>query len=605
MDTNIFTQIINEISEFVDTNIPIVSGYSFNQYETIQRIHRHLNNRFEDSEYDSEGFQKFFYNLSEYRCDVATKAIDLDTRDINVIAEQGQSYYPCWYFEKELRQWIKEKGFGKLINRIVWELPRYGSVVVKDVDTPRAEKMIVDLRNFFIDQATDSLDTARFIIERHYYTPEELRKMPWNKDAIEEAIEKFRDNTLESYYGASSEESVSTPFIEVWERYGEWENEDGKYTKRRFIVAGLREKTSIAGKRKMIDSGVILNEEEINDIPYREVHWERVRGRWLGKGFVEKLFEVQVRVNEVVNLQAKGLWWTALHLFQTRDETINRNLLSDVVNGEIITAASEIMPIVNEERNLQSYQTEMDRWERQADNLAFTYAPITGERLPAGTPLGSAMIQTEMAQGFFDLKREAVGMFLKDIIFDLIIPRFKKAKSKEHILNLVGESPEELSKFEQLKFNYEYNQRILKWIKDNETIPTQREAQVLEMTLRERLKEPTEKFAEIPARFYDTLKYKIDIVITGEAIDVASKLNTLQVAIQLLASNPAIIKDEQIKRIFYKLLDLAGINPADFEVTGEQPSLEEEIGRTLPTGGSIRVPRAPATPAILPEATTV
>ena len=50
MEDNIFTQIINEVTEFVDTDIPIVSGYSFNQYETIQRIHRHLNNRFEDSE---------------------------------------------------------------------------------------------------------------------------------------------------------------------------------------------------------------------------------------------------------------------------------------------------------------------------------------------------------------------------------------------------------------------------------------------------------------------------------------------------------------------------------------------------------------------------
>ena len=89
MDTNIFTQIINEISEFVDTNIPIVSGYSFNQYETIQRIHRHLNNRFEDSEYDSEGFQKFFYNLSEYRCDVAKKAIDLDKEILMLLLNKG------------------------------------------------------------------------------------------------------------------------------------------------------------------------------------------------------------------------------------------------------------------------------------------------------------------------------------------------------------------------------------------------------------------------------------------------------------------------------------------------------------------------------------
>jgi len=604
MKDNIFSQILSEIDEFLNTSIEIVPGYSFNQYETLKRIYLYYNSKFETGEYDSEGFKKYFYNLSRFRCQVASKAIDLDTKDINIIPEEGQSEYACWFFEKEFRQWMKEKGFGKCLNRIITELPIYGTVVAKRAKGD-AEKLIVDLRNLFVEQTADCLKRARYIIEKHYFTPEELAKKKDIWENVDLAIELHRSSEYSSFEGTPEKESVATPYIVVWERYGEvpesWLREDGdpnKYVKAVFIVTGLQRKKGLKGE----DTGIILYKDEVEDYPYEEVHWLKIPGRWLGMGLVEELFEPQMRVNEVVNLQAKGLWWTSLKIFQTRDESINRNLLSDVVNGEIINVTSEITPIVNEERNLSAYQIELQRWENLANQMGFTFAPVTGERLPSGTPLGSAILQTQLASSFFDLKREEVGMFVKRIIWNLLIPQFKEEKSAEHIVSLIGTSSEELSKLHELRFNYEYNQRIIEWILENKDIPDYREAKVIELAVREKVK--GEKFITIPEKFYDDLKYKIDIVITGERIDVAAKMSTLQVALQLLNANPMLVKDPQLKKIFYRLLQLAGIDPIELEVAPETTAPEEEIIQTVPQGGSISLPRPGAVPPIITETTT-
>ena len=140
------------------------------------------------------------------------------------------------------------------------------------------------------------------------------------------------------------------------------------------------------------------------------------------------------------------------------------------------------------------------------------------------------------------------------------------------------------------------------WILENKDIPDYREAKVIELAVREKVK--GEKFITIPEKFYDDLKYKIDIVITGERIDVAAKMSTLQVALQLLNANPMLVKDPQLKKIFYRLLQLAGIDPIELEVAPETTAPEEEIIQTVPQGGSISLPRPGAVPPIITETTT-
>src|SRR3990167_5868234 len=89
------------------------------------------------------------------------------------------------------------------------------------------------------------------------------------------------------------------------------------------------------------------------------------------------------------------------------------------------------------------------RWEQNAFKKTFTTEPLTGSRAPAGTPLGSTILQAKMAGGFYDQKKENLASFIKEVLWDWVIPEFKKAKKGKHEIfmkNLMS-SDEDSEKF--------------------------------------------------------------------------------------------------------------------------------------------------------------
>lgn len=576
MEKNIYEQIKKEEKEFEETRIELVPGCFFNQKETIRKILLYYNSRFETGDKDSEGFKKHFYNVVEAPCHIASKAIDLDTKDIIVTASEPQWYYHAWLFAKDLRNWLKEKEFGKLLNDIVRFLPIFGSVVVKIV---RGNPYLVDLRHFIVEQDAESLDKANYIIEKHYWTLPEFLNMEWDDEIKAKVFNEFKKQNKK--------------FITVYERYGwvpaEWVNESGSFVRAKFIVADLGD-------------GIVLSSEKIDSLPYKECHWEKIPGRWLGMGQVEKLFEIQVRINELVNLKAKGLYWSSLHIYQTRDQAISRNSLLDAKNGDILYVESEITPIVNEERNLVAFSQEEARWDRLRDERTFSYDVIRGERLPAGTPLGAAQLAAYMTGSYFDQKRENIGLFLKSLLYDVLIPQMMEEASESDRIIRFAADDEDIEKLDALIANQLLHEKIMSFIRQNGYLPSVQEVDFFKRVISQRLKERKEKYVRIPKGFYKDLKYKIDIVITGEQIDLQSKRVTLQTALNILASNPTILENPQTKKIFMELLNLSGISPISF-VEEETPTIENaplpERGGSLPRI-STPPPAVEVTPETLP-----
>jgi hypothetical protein len=114
-----------------------------------------------------------------------------------------------WFMERDLKYWMREKQFGKTLNRIFRELPIFGSVVLKII---KGTPYFVDLRNFVVQQSAETLDSSNYIIEIHNLTVPEFRKvgrdMGWPQAKINEAIEKFHNMKGVSH-------------IRLYERYGE------------------------------------------------------------------------------------------------------------------------------------------------------------------------------------------------------------------------------------------------------------------------------------------------------------------------------------------------------------------------------------------------
>lgn len=552
-----FQQINKKITYYEDdVQMNFAPTYAPSQASIISLIDNYWVSKYRDGSYDSLGFLKPFYNIVVNPTEVAAKMIDIDTKNINVIAENGASFYPAWFFSKELKAWMKEKKFAQLLNEIVYKLPKYGSVVIKkhgsDID-------LVPLQNLINNPNVEKLEDD-LIIEEHTETQSKFRDLAeeYGWENIDEAIELVAKGKDVTYY----------------EAYGKFEDTKDNY----HIVCS---------------HGTELHSAKLSECPYREVHWDKIKGRWLGRGQVEKLFEAQVQQNKVSIYKSQSLHWTSKRIFQTRDDGVERNLMTDVNNGDILRNRSEITPIANEERNIHAYAEEESRWDQLIEKLGFSYDVVRGQRMPSGTTLGATEIAAAMAGGYFEIKREDIGIFLRLMILDWLIPLFKKERRVEHKIMITDFDDEELQKLRTLITQEKTNKMIIDYLRRSGQIPSLAEIEVFKIIIGEKVKK--EKELIIPEGHYDNLKYRLDVNITGEQLNMAARLNFIQVVLQIIGSNPTLLQDPRTKKLMSQLMEAGGLSPI---IQEEEPAGVAQLGGSLPK-------TMPASAAMLPTERTV
>lgn len=574
-------QINQEIQDFQSKQIHIVPGLSFNQYDTINQIYFYHNSQYISGAIDDEGEKKYFYNINRNPCKVFSKAIDFDTKNIRLLTAGGQDGSKTWFMERDLKYWMRDKQFGKTLNRLFKELPVYGTVVLKVVDgTPE----FVDLRNFIVEQTADNLQLANYVTEIHKYTPTDFREaakgMNWKQSDIDEVISLYYDMD-------------DTSHIRLYERYGDVKDENtGEHTYRRTFWAdvGVDEYNQM-GDLISNHPGVELGSDEWTErLPYWEFHADKTPGRWLGIGVVEELFEPQIAQNQNTNLQNKSSFWAALRIFQTRDGAVNRNLMTDVRNGEIMNVESEITPINMDDRNLAFFNQQDQKWMRNRDELTFSYDVVQGERLPAGTPLGSAQLASAQTLSYFEQIQESVAMDVKEMLYEAIIPYFQKSNTSEHTIRLVGK---DLADYIDMHKKDLVNKEVIRQAIKGNFVDAEGK-KVIEIGVMAEAKQNKEFQLTIPKDFYKNVKYDVDIDITGESIDTRVRNATLFAALQAITTDPTVTQDPVKKGILSMMLEDGGVNPAEI-FDAEEVSPEDAMAQAMPEqrgGGGVSAPAA-------------
>jgi len=199
---SLFGQLQKELTDFFQNKVKIAGvqtdnptgssvGFDFSQWETLNTVELYYNSKFESGELDSEGQRKVFLNISQFKADVASKQVDLDIKDFLFVPQEPDSEWGAFFLNKKFRQWAKRNYFGKLINEVVMDYPKYGTAVLKKVGKELERVPLMTLRN---EQSAKDLQCAKYVIEEHKdWTYADLEKMKeWDlKDIKVDWDEKF------------------------------------------------------------------------------------------------------------------------------------------------------------------------------------------------------------------------------------------------------------------------------------------------------------------------------------------------------------------------------------------------------------------------------
>jgi hypothetical protein len=591
---NIFNQVRSEIDDFLYNDIEVVPGYNFNQYETIKRAHLYLNSQFQDSSLYN-GREKIFYNISTPRKDTVVRFLDIDTKDIKIHDLDPKSTMATSLLQKELEIFMRKHNIAHKLNQLADEVVTYGSVVLKDTkDGP----VVQDLRRLFLDPTVENITDSRFITYVDYYTPDQLRKkvnQGWDEEAIEKIIKHKEDqesDAPQAYEGDHmSNEIRSTKLIEVYTRYGN--------VPEKFIKGGKSEKSvpavCIVAEPYMTGENDRGEEEERGqvmfkgkwnkDFPFRDFHFTKTRGRWLGIGVMEALFPAQERMNELANQKRISMELSTLHLFQSADPTIINNMLEDLQNGDVIKVKqpNAIQPIVNEERNLPAFAQEANDYVVLADRISFANDFIAGGNLPSTTPATNAVIQNNNATSVHLFKRENFAIFLTNYFNDYVIPQLVKDLTAEHVLRFVGDSAE----LDQIDQAVAENAVRSAQLQAGGLITQPLKDKLFADALAQLKKRGNKRFIKVIKDYYKDKEVEIGVVIGNESKDLATMANNNFTLLQTLAANPQFLNDPVNKELAFAYAEQIGANVGRLEIAdskrqSQQQQQQAQQGQRLP-----------------------
>lgn len=586
-------QIKNELNEFRTSKVRLAtmqqdadlrflktedSGYFFNQADAIALIDLYYNSKFESGQTDKQGQRKLFMNVGKFRSEVASKQIDLDSKDFKFTPDEYADPWTAIFLQKDFKEWSKETTFGELINTCVDNLPKYGTVVLKKVGGTLVQ---VPLQNLANEQTAECLDDAKYVIEIHPdMSPWELADMKnWNTEGLALDFDETMD---------------------VYERYGyvplAWLKKQNGITpadgdhmifKKALVIAGFTK----GGKDTKAKQGVhVFFAGQIKSLPYRECHWTKQHGRWLGCGVMEDLVENQQAKNIIVNLIRRSLHWSSKRVLQSSTaDLIGKNLVKDVADGEILEVGinGQISQVDLTSKSNAEFQQFMNEWEHNSDQKAFTYDVVTGA-MAQRTPYRLAIILANAVASYYALKKQKFGLFMKKVIIDFEVPQFMKdMQDQQRVLAMFEGEPG----YEVIK---KAGMDLLRCQAAKASLLSGKPVDASALT---QLLGPYEAvqglfFNKVD---YSTVKFKFDLNITGESEDTQGKLETLKTLYAAMAG----AGDPRAEKVLERIASLSGETMSQFGEAAKQVMQNPEATPTMPAlnepkpNGSQKVSLAP------------
>lgn len=557
--------------DYQTSTIDITDGLPYSQKETLRTAEFYSASSYtKGGDFYPNGRRKPFYNIVNAMVDTAIVATDIDTKDIRVEAESADDYDKSFVYNHEIQKWMKDANFALTLNKMGETRPRYGGVLIKRCVDEEGE-MYIDVPEWK-NLCTDPVDIMNgVIIEKHYMTPNELRKKDvWNN--TDEAIKLY---AKKGYTRTDSR-------VEIWEIHGEFSksylsdeaefNEDEDYSLQRHIYA-------VKG-----DKAVHLFWEEIKEIPYMYLPWKRVAGRALGRGVIEEGKQAQVWTNDAIQKEQQATELASKTIVVTTDKKFGDNVLSDVDNGGIMQKTQntevEVLNLLNP-NILTQLQNNVDKWWTQYERATSSYDATRGETPPSGQPYRLQALVAQQANSSFDYRREEWGIFLTEVFNKWVFKEIEKKLNKKHLLASEF-TPEELVRLDEKYALYEANAKAKEKILNGEVISQEQYMQMQSEFKQLIGQSGKRRFLDIPEGYYKDMDCRLTINITGEQKNKMAALESLNSMLQQMLPlvQMGVITAEDIKLVVNKIMELsgAGISPLSLSKdSGQLPQQGQQL----------------------------
>ena len=588
---NIYEYVQGQIVSYPTREIELYNNRQFNQYELLNRIAAYTDSHYTSGQYDDLGRRKPFHNISNRILHKQRTAEDIDTKDIELTTTRPNHYVKSLLMTVANRKWMKLTNFAQTLNQMTEVRGRDGGVLIKKVK--KDGQLYIEVVDWLttITDPTDIPSGSK--ISEFKYNPAELIAMKANGwENVEEAImmnEESKSNDDIKMTGANP----GTDYITVHVIDGvlpksmlDENAKDFEYSRQMHVVVLYT--SEVEGKKKQ--EGITLYATEKKEDQYKYLPYEKMSGRSLGRGMVEQSSQAQVGINEAVINEKNTMDIASKVILQSPNGNgINaNNILTDLHDGAVLDYNISPISLLNTTPNSLSYnRTIIDGWNAQANNQTSVQDVNTGN-MPASATFRGMALQNQEANSIFELRREEMGIFLKEIYTDWIIPHLKKWIKTQEFLEA------ELSSEEMKKVVDDYSYKKARREVDanyfagkyNDLPPGTKfiqmalEQDIIAEDVKASLKSSRKLWLKAGDDYLDGIEFDLDIVITDEQrIKQVFLSNQVDVLNSYLANREIFANDPNAMKMYNDIQQTMGLSPLDS--MDEPVQAPQELGQPV------------------------
>ena len=559
--------------------ISLEEGWEWSMAEHLRQSFLYKNSQF--LEHNEDRHLRPNKNIIPAILNVQYRTEGFDVKDIELFVDSTDGFYKSFLAKKYHDNWALENGQDTFIDEVIESYCDYGGTLVRNKGEKRP--VVEDLRTLAFCNQKDILNYP-FGFKRTF-SQADLReageKNGWgNKKngatiTIEELIvlaKKEEDDEIEIYeiYGTLPKEYLQKEYQEI-----DIENKD---VMQQQIVAYYK-------NDKGDKVGETLYRTRVPDLGklFKMLKRDNIKGRALGRGGIEELFEPQkwtnwaeIKVTEYLEAASKIINLTDNPQVAKK----HKNGLKDLDHHDLVEVNSGtkgIWQLDNTPRNIPLFEKSVAEWENHAQKVGGATDPLQGETPPSGTPFKLYERQSIEAKGMHAYRRGKVATFVEEIYRDWILPHIIKeiAKDQSFLSSLSGD---EMMKVSESFAKHYANKKLAEKVLNGQSI-TPDEKETFLAQGKEEFVKSDKKFIEILKEDFKNEPINVRVNIAGKQKNLDMLTDKLTgVLTQWMQMRANGVDTKGLDNILNTILESSGLSPVMFGYNQPTPQTQQNAG---------------------------